>query len=73
MGLPAKRAVKGPQMLTGQGSAERIAERREAPLRREGRPRTMRGATEGPVEVGLDGGPALGAPGLLDHRAGVSR
>ena len=47
MGLPAKRAFQGPQRLTGQGSAERIAKRREAPLRREERPRTMRGATEG--------------------------
>jgi hypothetical protein len=27
----------------------------EAPLRREGRPRTMRGATEGLVEVCLEG------------------
>jgi hypothetical protein len=51
LGLPAKRAFQGPQRLTGQGPRSVREATPKAPLRREERSRTLRGATEGLVEA----------------------
>jgi hypothetical protein len=56
-----QRMPEGPQRLTGQGAAKRLAKRRAMPLSWEGRPRTLRGAARRPAHDSPANDPGHGA------------